>query len=249
MASSRSWFSTIPEVAAALSFCKSSDEPHSEEKTALCSKQKLSFSDRVLEIKRLLASLSYHLYRLPLLCFITDVVIPYFKDQCHGHQFAVVLLLSETDHQDIYDVKFIPQDYQGKPLIDSSQPTMPQPSDYCNYIVARPTRRPNARQLHRHSEKHIFGNSGFPGISRFDLLWNAYVRKHLADPDYILIYSWNLPCCECADVIINSLSKGRYKGAKVILAHTKKWSRETSAQHEKSWDKLVGEGIVVEEVN
>ena len=116
---------------------------------------------------------------------------------------------------------------------------MPQPSEYCNYIVARPTctcrSRPKVCQSRRHSEKHIFGNSVFQGI------WNACVRKHLADPDYILIYSWNLPCCECADVIINSLSKGRYKGAKVILAHTKKWSRETSAQHEKSWDKLVGE--------
>ena len=104
MASSQSpRFSTTPEVLS-LTFCKSSDEPHSEEKTALCSKQKLSFSDRydVLEIKRHLASLSYHLYRLSLLCFITDVIIPSFKDQCRGLQFAVVLLLSETDHENIH---------------------------------------------------------------------------------------------------------------------------------------------------
>ena len=245
-------------------------QPHSEEKPALSSERELSFdpygvfgpakfglspADYFEDRER---CLSDHLHQLslstfapnpfPIKKFIADIVIPSFRGQTkrNRHQFAVVLLLSETDRKNIDKVEFNPQDYQGKPFIDSSKAIMPQTKDYCNYIVACPTFKSKSRG--RHSEEKIFGKSGCSD-SRFDVLWDSYVGKHLVGPDYILIYSWYLPCCECADVIINSLSNSRFKGATVILAHTKTWSEETSAEHKRSKNKLDRAGIGVEKVH
>ena len=175
--------------------------------------------------------------------YIADVVIPRFVDHRNGYQFAVVILLSENDCRNIYKVKFIPCDHQGNPLVDASQCTMPPCIQYCNYIVARPTLR---APMHCHSEVEIFGDRS--NTSRFDLLWNAYVKHHLAAPDYILMYSWNLPCSNCTDTIIQSLRNAKYKSAKVIVAHTIKWRGEPSSQHDLSEEKLVRESIIVQEV-
>ena len=177
--------------------------------------------------------------------YIADVVIPMFMGQRNRYQFAVVILLSKKDCQNISKVRFIPSDHQGKPLIDISQPTMPPCGKYHNYIVARPTLDGSSS---RHSEVEIFGNSNYSNSGRFDQLWNAYVTYHLSAPDYVLIYSWNLPCSNCTDTIIMSLRNAKYKSATVFLAHTIKWGGELSSQHDLNQEKLVREGIIVQEV-
>ena len=181
--------------------------------------------------------------------YIVDILIPYFKDQRVGYQFAVVLLLSEVDYHNISEVKLSPSDTDGKPQIDNSQKTLPPNTDYCNYIVARPTIA-NLPEESIHSEEEIFGNYDHNSTkSRFDELWSAYYLKHSQiHPAYILIYSWNLSCQDCTDIIIKSLQKSPYDSATVLMAYTNEWKGESSSQHLRDREKLRRQGIIVEEV-
>ena len=67
--------------------------------------------------------------------YIANILIPYFMDQRAGNQFAVVLLLSKTDYQNINKVKLSPSNIDGKPQVDNSQRALPPCTQYCNYIV------------------------------------------------------------------------------------------------------------------
>ena len=174
--------------------------------------------------------------------FITFRIIPYF---CHQRktklQFAVVLLLSEKQLDDIRKISFYPSDFFGWPVIDSTFALMPQTrADYGNYLTARPS-------IRHHSEVALFGRDSVVD-SPFSHLWSAYVERHRAKPDCVLIYSWNLPCSHCTDVIIRSLREEPYNLTSVIVTHTKCWSREREAVHEKSREKLSRENIAVEQV-
>ena len=165
--------------------------------------------------------------------YVVNSLIPSFIDQRAGNQFAVVLLLSETDYQNINGVKLSPSDINGKPKIDNSLRALPQSTDlYCNYIVARPTIREGI-----HSEREIFdiGSTDCSNNSRFNELWDAYCCQHdQVHPEYILIYSWNLPCENCTDLIIKSLQRSPYNSAVVIVVYTCVWKEEGIPQRQHS---------------
>ena len=179
--------------------------------------------------------------------YVVDSLIPSFMDQRAGNQFAVVLLLSETDYQNINEVKLSPSDINGKPEIDNSLRALPQRTElYCNYIVARPTIAEGI-----HSEREIFdiGSTDYSTNSRFNELWDAYCRQHKqVYPKYILIYSWNLPCENCTDLIIKSLQRSPYNSAVVIVVYTCVWKEEDTPQRQRSKDRMINQGIFVEEV-
>ena len=175
--------------------------------------------------------------------YIADVVIPSFKGQRAGYQFAVVLLLSESDYKNINKLKLIPSDNEEKPLINRDQTSMPSVEEYCNYIVACPV-----IAEHHHSEVEIFEKDHHSAKSRFDELWSAYIRHNFTHPKYILLYSWNLPCSNCTDVIIKSLREPPYNSATVFVTHTIEWGGESKDQRDKSKEKLISEGMIVEEV-
>ena len=179
--------------------------------------------------------------------YIINNLIPSFMDQRAGNQFAVVLLLSETDYQNINEVKLSPSDINGRPKIDNSLRSLPQSTQlYCNYIVARPT-IPEAI----HSEQEIFaiGSTDHSNNSRFNELWDAYCRQHnWIPPEYILIYSWNLPCKNCTDLIIRSLLRSPYNRATVIVVYTCEWKEEDIPQRQHSRERMLSQGIVVEKV-
>ena len=177
--------------------------------------------------------------------FIVDKIIPDFNGQRSRHyQFAVVVLLSENDFDDIYQTSFTPSDCSEKPILDKSASIMPRDrANYGNYLVATPISNSY------HSEEVIFGlystNDG-----PFSHLWNTYVEHNNgAYPKCILIYSWNLPCSRCTDVIIRSLGEEPYNRVSVILAHTRFWDRsESESQLKMSTQKLMSENITVEQV-
>ena len=179
--------------------------------------------------------------------YVVDSLIPSFMDQRAGNQFAVVLLLSETDYQNINEVKLSPSDINGKPKIDNSQRALPQRTElYCNYIVARPTISEGI-----HSEREIFdiGSTECSNNSRFNELWDAYCCQHKqVHPKYILIYSWNLPCENCTDLIIKSLQRSPYNSAVVIVVYTCVWREEDTPQRQRSKERMISQGIFVEEV-
>ena len=176
--------------------------------------------------------------------FIVEKIIPYFNCQRKANhlQFAVVLLLSESDLANIKQTRFSPSDAFGRPIVNNSFSLMPQdPSKYGNYIVARPS-------IRYHSEVKLFEQCSEMTDTPFNHLWRGYVERNRAYPKCVLIYSWYLPCSHCTDVIIKSLGEEPYNRVSVVVAHTAVWSKETVWDHENSKEKLKSKNIAVEQV-
>ena len=172
--------------------------------------------------------------------FITAIIIPSFeKQRLIDYQFAVLVLLSEKDFNNICDTTFVPS-YGGQPLLNNSHPSMPHSViHYGNYITARPISN------NWHSEEEIFGSSI---NSPFSQLWSAYVKHNGSPPKCVLLYSWYLPCSWCTDVIIRSLNDDTYSCTSVIVAHTIFWRSESEDEHRKIMEKLKKENITVVQV-
>ena len=157
-----------------------------------------------------------------------------------ANQFAVVVLLSEEDIDNICGIRFTPSNGR-KPLLNKYHPSMPHNEiHYSNYIVARPNNR-------WHSEEEIFGKHHSTD-SPFSQLWTAYVKRNRSRPKCILLYSWNLPCSRCTDVIIRSLNDDTYRCTSVIVAYSTYWQGELGGQYVENEEKLKKENITVEEV-
>ena len=173
--------------------------------------------------------------------FIIGIIIPSFeKQRLTGYQFAVVVLLSEEDIDNICGTRFIPSNGR-KPTLNKYHPSMPRNAiHYGNYIVARPNGS-------WHSEEEIFGK--YSSIdSLFSQLWTAYVKRYHSRPKCILLYSWNLPCSRCTDVIIRSLNDDTYRRTSAIVAYSTYWQKELGEQYTENEEKLKNENITVEEV-
>ena len=173
--------------------------------------------------------------------FIIDTIVPLFnKQRLTANQFAVVVLLSEEDIDNIGSTRFIPSN-GGKPILNKYHPAMPHNAiHYSNYIVARPNNR-------WHSEEEIFGK--YSSIdSPFSRLWTAYIKRNHSRPKCVLLYSWNLPCSRCTDVIIRSLNDDTYSCTSVIVAYSTYWQKELGSQYIENEGKLKKENITVEEV-
>ena len=171
--------------------------------------------------------------------FITAIIIPSFeKQRLTRYQFAVVVLLSEKDLNNICGMKFIPS-YEGRPILDKHHPSMPKSA--INYIAARPS------SDGCHSEEEIFGK--YSSInSPFRQLWTAYMKCNRSTPKCVLLYSWQLPCSRCTDVIIRSLNDNTYRCTSVIVAHTIYWKSESEDKHRENKEKLKKERINVVQV-
>ena len=176
--------------------------------------------------------------------FITDMVVPSFKKQrsTGRYQFAVVILLSENDFDDISDMGFEPSNILGGPLLNNTYPSMPRnAANYGNYIAARPD------SVSCHSEEEIFRK--YSSInSPFRELWTAYMSHNGSTPKCVLLYTWQLPCTRCTDVIIRSLNDDMYRCTSVIVAHTIYWRSESEEEHRENKEKLKKENIAVVQV-
>ena len=194
----------------------------------------------VSEIERPVTQLPHEFYN-----FITQKIIPYFNDQrIAAYQFAVVVLLSESDFDNICQTSFTPSDNLGRPILNKAFSVMPQDlKKYGNYVVARPSI--NSHQCH--SEEAIFEKYSVID-SPFSHLWSAYVERNGAYPKCILIYSWNLPCSRCTEAIIRSLGEKPYNSVSVIVAHTQLWLGEFVSDWNKNREKLASKNITVQQI-
>ena len=173
--------------------------------------------------------------------FIIDTIVPFFKEQrLTANQFAVVVLLSEEDLDNICGTRFVPSN-GGKPILNKYHPAMPHNEiHYRNYIVARPNGS-------WHSEEEIFGKHHSTD-NPFSRLWSAYMRRNGSPPKCVLLYTWNLPCSRCTDVIISSLNDDTYRRTSVIVAYSTYWQGELGSQYMENEEKLQKENITVEGV-
>ena len=177
--------------------------------------------------------------------FVVERIIPYFNCQRKANylQFAVVLFLSESDLADIMQTRFTPSDpFTWRPIVNNSFSLMPQdPANYGNYITARPSNK-------YHSEVKLFEQCSDLTDTPFYHLWRSYVKQNGDYPECVLIYSWNLPCSHCTDVIIKSLAKEPYSRVNVVVAHTAVWGKEKAAEHETNKRKFKSKNITVKQI-
>ena len=174
--------------------------------------------------------------------FIIQRIIPDFRGQrktCY-YQFAVVVLLSESDLANIKKMSFFPSDFSGKPILDKTVPLMPRDrANLRNYLVARTSNK-------YHSEEKLFRQCSESMETPFNGLYSAYVDHNHSHPKCILIYSWNFPCSQCTDLIVRSLGEKPYKELSVVVAHTAIWKHDSS--HEKNRKRLESKNITVKHV-
>ena len=174
--------------------------------------------------------------------FVVQKIVPYFNNQRERYQFAVVLLLSESEFNNINQTRFTPSNLWGQPILNRDFSLMTQDSaNYGNYIVTRPS------SSSCHTEEEIFGQYSVVG-SPFRHLWSAYIKRNSASPKCILIYPRILPCSHCTDVIIRSPGEQPYSNTNVIVAHTILWKSENDLNHKNNREKLMNKNITVEQV-
>ena len=163
--------------------------------------------------------------------FIKEIVVQKFEKQRHWNQkqFAVLLLVSEEQWKDLYQMNF----YPSEPLTDSSQLSMPaSEKDYQNYIVAKP------ENDNFHAEAVIF--------EKLDQLWNGYLSHNGGTPPKcFILYSWNFSCTKCTKLIINSFNKWPYRAVSVVVAATAYWDKEEHEVRHENESKMEQERFYV----
>ena len=146
--------------------------------------------------------------------FIRETIVPTFESQRRSKQkqFAVLLLISEHELMDLDRIEFYPS---HQPLTSNTSLYMPVlEREFRNYIVARPQRK----GLY-HAEDIIF--------EKLDQLWSGYLRNNGGvPPKCFILYTWNVPCSRCTDLIIRSFNEDQYKAVSVIVAATAWWKME-----------------------
>ena len=74
------------------------------------------------------------------------------------------------------------------------------------------------------------------------------MKQNGSPPKCVLLYTWNLPCSRCTDVIIRSLNSNMYRCTSVIVAHTIFWRSESEDEHRTNKERLVKENVTVVQV-
>ena len=126
--------------------------------------------------------------------FIREKIIPTFNQQLHGEKddhFAVLMLASTMSLWQLSRMSFkrVNTSFFHNPFCDSSFPSYPREEELKNYIVARAD-----SQNMKHPEIIL--------LERFDELKEAYKKHYEKKVCCVLLYSWKLPCRQCADEII-----------------------------------------------
>ena len=171
--------------------------------------------------------------------FIARRVIPGFEGQRQqGDQFAVLLLIPESDLNNINLMSLQPLDNNQQPLVNKANCYCPNRQRYRNYVAARP--RLNCQGTAVHSEITL--------LQELPHLWEAFVRSYGYTPSYVILYSWMMPCPYCTERICQTLQNTAYENTSVIVAYTIDWKKISVAENKKSRDTLQAAGIKVEQV-
>ncbi len=165
--------------------------------------------------------------------FIIGQVIPRTEDQRKNFQFACLLLLNTTDPRN-KPFAYKPN-CNGQPHVNSNNIFSPSRNNFHNYIVARPKRE---GQRPRHAEEIL--------LDEFNDLWHSYCTKNPGQcPNGIVLYSWIMPCTECTEKLINTLST---LSLPVYIVYTISYRKETERQQKDSRKRIALSGMIIEQV-
>ena len=166
--------------------------------------------------------------------FVQHRVIPGFAGQRQEYhdQFAVLLLIPESELNSINHVIFQPHCSNQHPFVNNANFYYPNRSCYGNYVAARPGQV--------HSEITL--------LEELPHLWKAFQDRYRGVPSYIILYSWLMPCPDCTQEICWTLQGTRFENTPVIVAYTTDWIEYSRVENQKSRDKLQAAEIHVEHV-
>ena len=172
--------------------------------------------------------------------FMQDVISK-FQEQCiGGDQFAILFLVSESDIRQIRSTQF--RNSQNGDLTNNDVPFWPPNDQWVNYIVARVDKE-SFSGTSVHSEKML--------LDRAHKLWESYNRINHTGPNFIILFSWLMPCRHCTDNLIHTFFTGpnsaMFGTKKVIVAYTIDWKKDYN-NVEESRKILKSYGAVVERV-
>ncbi len=156
------------------------------------------------------------------------------EDQRENYQFAYLLLLNVNEPE---NGSFLYKPSKnGSPYVNSNEPFLPPKDKFHNYIIARPMQKGDRR---KHAEEII--------LDEFNDLWDSYLQINSNQrPKSIVLYSWIMPCSECTEKIINTLSR---LGVPVYIAYTISYKRkETKQQQKDSRKRITSSRMTIEKV-
>ena len=167
-----------------------------------------------------------------------------------GSQFAVVLLLNGNISGQ--QLSFKPCDSNRKPLYNSNHAFYPPSTEYVNYIVARPSVKPNrlvkflylavARSKHYqiHAEEVI--------LPEFETFVERFKANNHSYPNTVILFSWLFPCTLCTNMIIEELTGALFRQQyptiqNIVLAYKTYWRRVSKEENEMNMVRLKKEGF------
>lgn len=144
--------------------------------------------------------------------FCEDFVFRNFNDQAQRMQYAVLLLFTSRDLQNLQRFRCLP-DLAN--VTNRNRPYYPY-FGYVNYIVANYNAERNF-----HAEETI-GN-------RFKEVLSGFRERNRADPAAMLLYTYYYPCWECAEKIRSRLDIGVQLHL-VYSEYSAKWTDRATVQ-------------------
>lgn len=159
--------------------------------------------------------------------FIESVIDIFNQQRIEGDQFAVLLLIPRgRDLRDIQVENYFQATNSQQPVINPRCPCCPAvPTQFYNYLVARPAYRDRCgpQPIKIHAEQVIMEKFQQESL-------NNYLRQEGSLPEYIILYSWLMPCKDCVDILIEKFTSLKdATGIELIVAYTSDWIEE--AQH------------------
>lgn len=163
--------------------------------------------------------------------FIRSQVVPKFRMQCKNNEgrFAVLILSHISSLRNTQDLVFRQITFNGKPLVDSTLTTYPEPYRFENYVVAQSTESV-------HPEVSLVRQ--IPALlAGFGRTERCYLRDPV--PRTGILYCSEMPCSACTELLVESLAGVCKK--RTVLAY----SQDETKDGKKNFQRLVDAGISV----
>ncbi|XP_062570556.1 uncharacterized protein LOC134232586 [Saccostrea cucullata] len=143
--------------------------------------------------------------------FLMDIIMNFYRQRINNRSQFGVLFMANIDNLKNFPLNFEPQNKNGDPVLDNRYPISPNNvADFGNYVSTRPE---NIEGTMIHAEKGILNN--------LNSLWDAYRSKYGQPPNFMLLYSWIMPCPNYTNMILSRFNLQPYSNVQYrVVAYT-----------------------------
>ncbi|XP_062570557.1 uncharacterized protein LOC134232587 [Saccostrea cucullata] len=143
--------------------------------------------------------------------FLMNIIMFFYRQRPDNRSQFGVLFMTNIDSLNDFPRDFQPKNQNGDPIIDNRYAISPNNvADFGNYVSTRPE---NVAGTMVHAEARILDN--------LDSLWNAYRNRNGRPPNFMLLYSWIMPCPNCTNMILSRFNLQPYSNVQYrVVAYT-----------------------------